>query len=64
MGLAAVCIPSLMHCCDPRLINHMAGGVGGGGGAWRERGGQPTQGFAHGLRFRFTEVRPIISGWN
>lgn len=26
---AAVRIPSLTYCCDPRVINHTTGGVGG-----------------------------------
>lgn len=30
MGSAAACIPSLMYCCDPRVINHTTGGGGGG----------------------------------
>lgn len=29
---AAVRVPSLMYCCDPQVINHTTGGVGGRGG--------------------------------
>lgn len=58
MGSAAACIPSLMYCCDPRVINHTTGGVGGRGG-----GTSAHARFRTRLRFRFREVRPIISGW-